>query len=284
MAEGDPFPSISEAEARGETAAIYADIRHTLALAQVNLLWRSLAAIPEALPWAWGSVKPLHTSGRAAMAATSLRESLTLPQVRAIRQADLRANGLTAEDEREIVRTVASYSSANLLNAVSFAALLSMPVGEDGAVVSQLPARTEDSDPAMSGRKALPSLLPLEAMAPDTAQRVRQVSRLGCDPQAKEVQVSLPRQLAHWPAFLALWLAAFADAEQDGSLRRTVTLAVEAVQAEGARLAQGSDALAPPSDATAQARAQAVIDAIVPGPIGRMLVLVESLLSALEQR
>ena len=46
----DPVPAITEAEATGETAAIYTDIRRVYGVGVVNLVWRHLATLPGALP------------------------------------------------------------------------------------------------------------------------------------------------------------------------------------------------------------------------------------------
>ena len=42
---GDPFPAIAEASATGETADLFADIRATVGVRVVNLVWRHLATI-----------------------------------------------------------------------------------------------------------------------------------------------------------------------------------------------------------------------------------------------
>jgi len=55
----DPFPAIAEASATGETADIFRDIRATVGVRVVNLVWRHLATLDGALPWAWAAVKPL---------------------------------------------------------------------------------------------------------------------------------------------------------------------------------------------------------------------------------
>ena len=59
----DPVPAIAEAAATGATAEIFADIRHVLGVEVVNLIWRHLATIPDALPWAWGMLRPLYADG-----------------------------------------------------------------------------------------------------------------------------------------------------------------------------------------------------------------------------
>ena len=60
----DPIAAIPEAEATGDTAALFADIRATLGLPVVNLVWRHLATIPGGLPWTWDQVKPFYVPER----------------------------------------------------------------------------------------------------------------------------------------------------------------------------------------------------------------------------
>ena len=52
----DPVPAITEAAATGGTAAIFADIRQVLSVDVVNLIWRHLATMDGALPWALAGV------------------------------------------------------------------------------------------------------------------------------------------------------------------------------------------------------------------------------------
>jgi hypothetical protein len=49
--QNDPVLAISEELATGATAEIFADIRHTLDVEMVNLIWRHLATIPGSLAW-----------------------------------------------------------------------------------------------------------------------------------------------------------------------------------------------------------------------------------------
>ena len=55
---GDPVETITEADAAGEIADLYAEIRSGLGVPVVNLIRRHLAVIPGGLSWAWHSVKP----------------------------------------------------------------------------------------------------------------------------------------------------------------------------------------------------------------------------------
>ena len=78
------FPAVAEAAATGETAALFADIRATVGVRVVNLVWRHLATIEGALPWAWAAVKPLYVQGIADQAAIRFRESMELPELESL--------------------------------------------------------------------------------------------------------------------------------------------------------------------------------------------------------
>ncbi len=56
----DPVAAIVETDAGGQTATIFADIRETLGVEVVNLIWRHLATMPGVLEWDWGELKPLY--------------------------------------------------------------------------------------------------------------------------------------------------------------------------------------------------------------------------------
>ncbi|HEY3891917.1 MAG TPA: hypothetical protein VGM00_08165 [Bradyrhizobium sp.] len=63
----------SEASAIGAVAKIFADIRRMLGVEVVNLIWRHLATIPDAPPWARAVLRPLYADGTIAAEALALR-------------------------------------------------------------------------------------------------------------------------------------------------------------------------------------------------------------------
>jgi hypothetical protein len=77
----DPVPAIAEANATGENAEIFADIRRVLGVDVVNLIWRHLATIPGALPRAWGSLRPLYVDGTIGAEAAALHGDLDFPRL-----------------------------------------------------------------------------------------------------------------------------------------------------------------------------------------------------------
>src|SRR3954464_6880418 len=98
----DPVPAIAEADASGETAAIFTDIRAVLGVGVVNLIWRHLATIPGALPWAWGTMRPLYVDGTIATEAAALHDDLDLPKLPAFPLEVLSAVGLLESDVNTI--------------------------------------------------------------------------------------------------------------------------------------------------------------------------------------
>jgi hypothetical protein len=77
----DPIPAISESEATGLIAEIYADIRRVYRLGVVNLIWRHLATIPGGLPWVWSTIRPLYVNGSVSREGAALRTTLSLPEL-----------------------------------------------------------------------------------------------------------------------------------------------------------------------------------------------------------
>jgi len=90
----DPIPAISESEATGLIAEIYADIRSVYRVGVVNLIWRHLATIPGGLPWVWSTIRPLYVNGTVGREATALRAALSLPELRPWPTAALMPAGL----------------------------------------------------------------------------------------------------------------------------------------------------------------------------------------------
>src|SRR6187455_357236 len=119
----ESVPSILEADARGEIAGIYADIRKVLGTSVVNLIWRNFATMPGALPWTWATVRPLYL-GAAPLHAEAVRRTIALPDLPGFSTDTLAAAGVD-EAERALIRGVLdSYQYTNALALVVLSALL----------------------------------------------------------------------------------------------------------------------------------------------------------------
>ena len=120
----DPVPAITEAAASGEIAEVFADIRGVLGVAVVNLIWRHLATIPRALPWAWGTLRPLYVDGTFTAEAAALHGDLDLPWLPPFPPEILAAGGLLDPDISAIRNVLAAYDRTNAMALIALSTLL----------------------------------------------------------------------------------------------------------------------------------------------------------------
>lgn len=201
----DPFPAVAEQAAVGETAAIFADIRATIGVRVVNLVWRHLATIDGALPWAWTAVKPLYLQGMADQAAIRFRESMALPVL----------GSLAGEQPRSVDDVLASYDHSNTINLFTLGALVAWLRGETGR------GATPESGVRLPAPDiTLPKLASHGDVSSETWALVLRLNRFG-DPE-QLILASMYRHLAHAPDFLRSVEAALKPVEADGSLARAI--------------------------------------------------------------
>ncbi|MCY4590611.1 MAG: hypothetical protein OXE86_08625 [Alphaproteobacteria bacterium] len=211
----DPVPAVAESEATGEIAEIYADIRSALGIGVVNLIWRHLATIDGALPWAWQAVRPLYAGGAAAAAGNALLGDLELPDLPPWPASALQAAGVDEGDLPTVRAILDSYNRGNATNLVALSTLVAgpaetPPTGGTSPLQPILPPGTIST--------AIPPLPALDALAPETRELVMALSGLAAGPQDRIVP-SLYRHLADWPGYLALAWAALAPLDRAGRLR-----------------------------------------------------------------
>jgi hypothetical protein len=220
----DPFPAIAEA-ATGATAEIFADIRATVGVRVVNLVWRHLATMDGALPWAWAAVKPLYLQGIADRAATRFREGMNLPAL----------GSLAGPEPASVDDVLASYDHSNTVNLFALGALVAWLRGETAS----------EGEPARGPRlpspdATLPMLASQEDVTPEVWALVLRLNKFGDSRQL--ILASMYRHLAHAPTFLRRLEAALQPVERDGSLERAIA-ANRQDAAEGAKiLARAIDA------------------------------------------
>ena len=201
----DPFPAVAESQATGETAELFADIRNTVGVRVVNLVWRHLATIDGALPWAWSAVKPLYLDGMVDRAAVRFRESMRLPML----------GSLAGVQPASVDDILASYDHSNTINLFAL-----------GALVGWLRSETAERGMPETGPRlpapdvVLPKLASAEDVAPETWALVLRLNRFG-DPR-QLILASMYRHLAHAPAFLRQIEAVLAVVEADGSLAHAI--------------------------------------------------------------
>ncbi len=263
----DPVPAITEAAAMGETAAIFADIRQVLEVDVVNLIWRHLATIDGALPWAWATLRPFYVDGTVRREALALHGELALPPMQAIPMDVFAALGLRPDDMAAIRDVLAAYDHTNAMAMVALSALRAHLGGyarRDAQPVApaSLPAVT---------RARLPRLLNLADMQAETAALVVALNGFGTR-RPGSVLASMYRHLAHWPSYLSFAWLLLAPLDADGRLANAIERAQRAALARADRLAGqlSGTATLPPALAT---NISAAIEPFVGDTIVKMVVI-----------
>jgi hypothetical protein len=268
----DPVPAVTEAAASGEIAAIFADIRQVLGVEVVNLVWRHLATIPDALPWTWGMLRPLYINGTIAAEAAALHDDLDLPRLPQFPPEALAAVDLLGGDLSTIRHVLAAYDRTNAMALIALSGLLCR-------LDSGPPARNATSSHGVGVvYEPLPSiplpLLPAMAELPSaTAELVLILNRLGTQ-RDDAVLASMYRHLAYWPAYLALAWTLIAPMDADGSLDRSIADATAKARVRATRVAtQLHDPSAAPIDPTLNDAVRAAVEPFAGDVIAKMVVI-----------
>ena len=273
MSEGyrhDPVSAIAEAEATGETAAIFADIRRTMQLPLITSIWRTLAGVEGGLRAVWAAAKPLYASGQPDAALSRMLERVVLPAPEPLVPGQLDRAGVPAGDLPAIQGILDAYNRSNGLNLIALTSLVVTPAG--------LPAN-HPVPPPPSPWPILPPLLAQADMAADTWILLHDLNHFGATPDEPGL-ATLWRHLAHWPGLLAVIHAGFAPLQKDGTIRRSIQQLLAGAQAEGASLAR----LCPERiDMPEAARAMVTHYVRHPGLVVRMVALGHGLAHWLRQ-
>lgn len=269
MTEAALVPAVPEGEARGEIAEVFADLRETLGLPFVSVVWRHLATIPGALPGVWAVVRPLFLSQELDARGADLQAAAAVPAVEPLPGSVWECVGLDPERRGEMGRLIEDYNRANSRNflALETAGLVLRGAGR-GTPRAATPARL---GPIISAQP-LPSLDGLPAPVRDLVVGIDELGRLGPSPAI----ASLYRHLAYWPPFLSVAYAALLPHHLAGTLQT----AQQTLLVEGRGIAQ--EELLPFASPAALAprvteAALAAIDDFQSFMIGRMTVMGKAL-------
>lgn len=256
----DPFPAVAEATATGEVADLFADIRATVGVRVVNLVWRHLATMDRALPWAWTAVKPLYLQGMADRAAMHFRQEMVL----------LSLGSLTGNEPASVDAVLASYDHSNTINLFALGALAIWLRGE-AAMVS-----TPEQGPRLAAPDVtLPKLAVEDDVTPETWARVLRLNKFGDRPRPL-ILASMYRHLAHAPSFLERIEAALTPVQADGSLDQAIAANRAAAAKKAAVLAGVISAERPYLAAEIEKSVQAFVD----HAIGKMVTICRSIRAA----
>jgi hypothetical protein len=256
----DPVSAISESEATGETAAIFADIRQTMQIPMITSIWRTLVDIKGGLSTTWDVTKPLYETGQPAAALLKLREQAILPVPEPLVPILLTCAGVPEEDLPVIRALVDAYNRSNGMNLMALTGLVVTPSG------------APSNDPVPPDPPPWPELPPLLAqanIAADTWTLLQHINRFGA--AAGETGLAtIWRHLAHWPGLLAVIYASLAPLQRDGTIQRSTQQVLDIAQAEGERLAH----LRPEIVSMPEAARKMITNYVLnPGLVARMVTI-----------
>ena len=277
----DSIPTVSEKDTAPDVVKIFTDIKETLGVPFVNLIWRHLATIPGGLAMTWSLAKPLYSSKILNESARALRRQTALVQTLSPWPESVRAAlGLSLQDKSEIVLLLEDYGHANsralLILSYLYASLsvqLSAPSRGEGNVAQPLaridPIAVLEKNNGTSIKPARPLPAPAE-MTAEVAKLVKILNTFG-ESMPSPAEPSLYRHLSYWPSFLAAFWLAVEPMERQGLLVRE---AINMYERATSMVVQWKPATAPPEAISPESLNQVLksLDHFTYAVIGRMIV------------
>jgi len=271
----DPVTAITEDQASGEIAQLYEDIRRSLGVPVVNLIWRHLATIPGALPWAWNSLKPLYANGAITNAAASLRSSLRPESNLGISSSTLKSVSLSSDDLRSITVVLNSYERSNSLNLIALNALLAKIDGVEDHTQDGLAQVTTD-DGLVHGE--MPELLVLSNMEASVRELVEDLNRIG---GRSDILPSMYRHLAHWPQYLGLLHVLLKTIETESGLESQIVNTIEETRAAAVQLLPQLANDVEPLSAETELQVRDALSRFIEGTLGKMTTIIQLVSAAM---
>lgn len=190
---------IPESEATGTVRELYDDMKATMNIGMINLIYRRMATADGLLEWVWDAVRPVLASGDVERAALLLESGLDWPSMPEIPAPALPLLGLGSPEIDTLIRVLDDYNRGNSLNLFLLTAFAERL--KSGGSWEEVPDATVDVPSAKP--QDLPPIVAMSDMSKETASLVRVLSAPIASAN-KPMIPSLFRHLARWPGYLAL--------------------------------------------------------------------------------
>ena len=255
----DPVSAITEEEAAGQIAEIFADIRDTMGIPLLTSIWRTLVSVDGGLEAVWAAAKPLYLSGFPQLALASIATSDDLPVPKPLLAGQLESAGLTSEDITSVRAIVSAYNRSNGMNMLALSCLLAKPHGDP------LPKPKIEN---VIHWPPIPRLLPQNEIEPDVWRLLLEINKFGAVEDG--ALAPLWRHLARWPGFLSILHDVFVPLQRSGDLSKSVQRVHEVSGELAARMAYlKTETVALPVGAHEMVESYVAI----PGAVTRMVTL-----------
>ena len=272
----DPVVAVTEQNAEGQVAEIYQDIRATLGVPVVNLIWRHLATFPGALEWSWASVKPLYEENIIHPEASALRGKISVPVDVGLSPLHLKASGLTEDDIYSIKVVLDSYHKSNAMNLISLSSLLAKLNGKSSNSANYIDLLDSVESKGVDGR--MPELIPLLSMPESIRNLVMDINKIG---GREQILPSMYRHLANWPQFLALISLLLLPYEKKGTLEAHIEYSINEAHIRGVQIA---GRLAVPNffiSDVVESQTKDALEKFTKGPLGKMTAVVSIIMNSI---
>lgn len=188
---------LSEEDATGDIARIYAEIRETCAVPYVSTLQRHMATRPGWLEWTWAAARPAFIDGYAPAAAWAAAAAAGVEPLPKLSRSALRLLGVDEAGERSIRAVADLFVRVSPTNLMLSGLLRRLLAGEHpdgpGTPAAHVPPRPAPLPP-------LPDMVDPDALAADHRAVLMQfAANVGTEPFVP----GLYRMLGHWPGYLA---------------------------------------------------------------------------------
>ena len=245
---------IAEADASGETARIYGEIRRLWGVPNVTTVVRHVATFPGCLEWLWATIGPTNDCGDFQATANALSKTLDATPLPALPELALRAMGVDERATQQIRDVYDAYNRNNRPN-ILFVCTLSRLLREGpGGKAPYAPGQSGWRPPAQ-----LPPLVPMvqaSNMPPATLALAQAIGSWGFPPDTGFLP-GVYRHLANWPAYMAYAGAMLWPRLEAGETARAGAAMLAAAETASARLVgmlpPPEGAFSPPSPDEAQA-------------------------------
>lgn len=187
---------LSETDASGEIAIIFAEIRKLYAVPYVSSIHRHMATRPGVLEWAWGSVAPAFRNGQAQEIGWQIAADAALTPVPAIPAQSLQIWGLDERDAATVAAIAESFTRVAPVNLIFGGLVRSLLRGD-------VPAGRAGSDRQWTPPASLPAPPPMVEASSlgEDGRALLELFRSGTG--ASAFVPGLYRILARWPGLLA---------------------------------------------------------------------------------
>ena len=200
--------TVTEAQASPQTRAIYEDIKSTMGVALVNLVWRHLAIKPTVLRWSWDTLKPHYAQHAIPEAAWSLRCSVKPPVLGPLSSQELAHVTREAGNVAVLDAVLHTYERGNAQNLVAMCFLQRCIEGAPGrsqpaAMKPQTAHNVEANDRV--DQAAIPALPATDTLTADLQQIISEMTAIWVPPEYRGITPSVFRHIALWPDTLTLY-------------------------------------------------------------------------------